>query len=242
MNHGRSERPGALRLFSVGVRFAFAAILTGSPARASSDSTATVSKAQADAAILDYYPSSARAAGVEGAALLQCRLNEHVRLADCTLSGESPVGYGFGEAALKMAKLSPDNPRVAEAPRSPQVLVQFTFRLNPAAIQPNTTVPFARGFVGNGPRFRERPNQSDLKFPDLARHGNTTGSVVLDCTLGLSGRIKSCLVASEQPAGFHFGQAALRFAQTFKMQPAMTDGRPEEGAHVLIPIRFESPR
>ena len=48
-----------------------------------------------------YFPPAARAARVEGVAWLRCLVIRNDRVRDCTLVGEEPQGYGFGEAALK---------------------------------------------------------------------------------------------------------------------------------------------
>src|ERR1017187_9493992 len=100
-----------------------------------------MSAEQAATAIMDYYPASARASGIEGLALLHCRENEHARLTDCTLSGESPTGFGLGEAALTLAKHSQDNIGVTESPPPSGGFVQFAFKLRPPSILPNTILP-----------------------------------------------------------------------------------------------------
>lgn len=48
-----------------------------------------------------HYPRRAAKARVEGVAWLKCRVIRGDRVRDCRLIGESPKGYGFGEAALK---------------------------------------------------------------------------------------------------------------------------------------------
>lgn len=49
-----------------------------------------------------YYPRRAREAGREGAALLDCRVTTSGALA-CVVFSETPGGWGFGAAALRMA-------------------------------------------------------------------------------------------------------------------------------------------
>lgn len=48
-----------------------------------------------------FYPPGAAAARVEGVAWLKCKVVRRDRVRNCHLLGESPRGYGFGEAALK---------------------------------------------------------------------------------------------------------------------------------------------
>lgn len=49
-----------------------------------------------------YYPRRALERGVEGAALLDCRVATS-GLLSCTVLSETPHGWGFGDAALRMA-------------------------------------------------------------------------------------------------------------------------------------------
>jgi hypothetical protein len=49
------------------------------------------------------YPAKALAARVEGWAVLRCARREDGRLVGCVVRSESPIGYGFGTAALTLA-------------------------------------------------------------------------------------------------------------------------------------------
>lgn len=51
-----------------------------------------------------HYPQEARLAGIEGAVWLKCFVLRRDRVRDCQLVAESPLGHGFGEAALKTEK------------------------------------------------------------------------------------------------------------------------------------------
>ncbi|MDO9222172.1 MAG: energy transducer TonB [Caulobacter sp.] len=55
--------------------------------------------------IADFYPRAARARGIEGRAVLDCRVAITGRLKDCRIHQEAPVAMGFGEAALMLAPL-----------------------------------------------------------------------------------------------------------------------------------------
>lgn len=50
-----------------------------------------------------YYPRRAREAGTEGAAQLDCLVTP-VGALECRVISESPVGWGFGAAALRMSR------------------------------------------------------------------------------------------------------------------------------------------
>lgn len=51
-----------------------------------------------------YYPEIAARMGVTGEAVLECHTKERGELSDCTVISETPAGYYFGAASLRMAK------------------------------------------------------------------------------------------------------------------------------------------
>lgn len=53
-----------------------------------------------------YYPERAQGLHVEGKTTIKCTLPENGRLTDCVVLSESPAGYGFGDAAIKMVTRS----------------------------------------------------------------------------------------------------------------------------------------
>ena len=67
------------------------------------------SKAAPD--VLRYYPEAAQKIGQEGAATVQCTISIVGALFDCRVISESPVGLGFGAAAMKMTPLFRMKPR-----------------------------------------------------------------------------------------------------------------------------------
>lgn len=62
----------------------------------------------------DTYPQRALAEGVEGLVYLDCLITDAYRL-DCTIKSETPVGYDFGAAAMRLSQLyvaSPEDTRI----------------------------------------------------------------------------------------------------------------------------------
>lgn len=55
----------------------------------------------------DYYPSRALREGVSGKTYISCRLPESGKLDNCVVSSETPEGYGFGDAGIRVATASP---------------------------------------------------------------------------------------------------------------------------------------
>jgi len=89
------------------------------------------------------------------------------------------------------------------------------------------------------PRWTERPNAADFTrhYPRRALERGREGRVVLDCVVAANRRI-GCSVAEETPAGWGFGDAALRISEAFRMSPMLENGQPTEGGRVRVPISF----
>jgi hypothetical protein len=51
-----------------------------------------------------YFPERAQRMNVEGDALIACHIGADSHLNDCVVREEKPLGFGFGSAALKMAR------------------------------------------------------------------------------------------------------------------------------------------
>lgn len=50
--------------------------------------------------LASLFPATARRAGVEGAATLECVIRRDGTFGECVIRGENPAGLGFGGAAL----------------------------------------------------------------------------------------------------------------------------------------------
>lgn len=57
------------------------------------------------ASIREYYPKAARKAQVSGRVVLACAVSADGSLVDCKAEETSPPGWGFDEAALRLAPL-----------------------------------------------------------------------------------------------------------------------------------------
>lgn len=119
---------------------------------------------------------------------------------------------------------------------APPTLTEIPVTLTPPP--PAPPAPPAPAVITN-PQWLERPNERDYAryYPARAIERERTGRVVLDCTVNSSGNI-SCSVASEDPTGWGFGDAAVRISRHFRMAPATADGRPTDGGRVRVPINF----
>lgn len=86
-----------------------------------------------------------------------------------------------------------------------------------------------------------QPSGRDLErhFPRRALEANQSGSVELDCIVGRSGRL-ACSVASENPPGYGFGEAAMAIARQARVEPTLRDGTPAANRHVRVPMSFRA--
>jgi TonB family protein len=91
------------------------------------------------------------------------------------------------------------------------------------------------------PDWIRKPDAARLKavLPVRAVRDGVSGKVMIRCVVTTAGTLGSCKVASETPAGYGFGEAALLLAPSFLLRPAMRGGKLVEG-DVSIPINFEA--
>jgi len=105
---------------------------------------------------------------------------------------------------------------------------------------PPAAPPVVRAPQITNPKWLSRPTADQLArlYPSRAERMEKTGVAILNCEVTTDGLMDKCQIASEDPAEFGFGEAALRAARYFKISPPMSDGKPIEGAKIRIPIKF----
>jgi TonB family protein len=173
------------------------------------------------------YPARAKAASVSGTVKLTCEIGHDGHPRDCAALTETPSGYGFGNAARKLAEgLKVDDPSMNHQ----NVFIPVTF---------DAAVLTGKAMVTK-PAWASLPSAEDLNatFPKT-QNGVNQVRVVLGCTVEAGGSLGGCAVADEQPAGQGYGAGALALASKFRLEPWSTDGAPTVGAHIKLPIRYE---
>ena len=91
------------------------------------------------------------------------------------------------------------------------------------------------------PDWLRRPSADDISryYPSAAQQRNIGGKVRVQCRLANDGVLGDCVVLSEAPTGYGFGDAGLNVASRFQMRPGTRDGQPIAG-QVIIPISFST--
>lgn len=178
-----------------------------------------------------------------GEALLRCQITSEGKLSACNAIQDSPPGKGFSDAAMTLSqhykvKLP------SEYGLKPGDWVRVLVRLRPSVI---STVQWAR-----------RPSGADMiaVFPPRAMRQAREGRAVLQCTVDGMGLLQDCAIATEEPKGFGFGDAAMQLRDKFQValpkpyvfpdeiSPDLTKaaGWPpsaNQGAKVNVPVDFK---
>jgi hypothetical protein len=76
-------------------------------------------------------------------------------------------------------------------------------------------------------------------YPDKALNMGVSGAATIDCDVSGAGEVGSCTLVSEQPQGFGFGKAALRFGCMLEFGPG-SEGY-LSGGHFVRAIKFQMP-
>jgi protein TonB len=82
--------------------------------------------------IRQYYPDRATRTETSGSATLSCTVRANGTLEDCTIVSETPADYGFGGAALKLARIYRMRPKTADGAsvEGGTVRVPITFKFS----------------------------------------------------------------------------------------------------------------
>ena len=129
----------------------------------------------------------------------------------------------------------------------PFLALAFSLLVAPSAVaqDPATTVSPVEidKPAYDGPEWRRRPSADFVArvYPLKAKRRGLAGRVVLDCVIGLEGRMKTCSVVSETPAGYGFGEAGLTLSSAFQVTATTRTGKSTEGMSLRLPLSFSLP-
>jgi TonB family protein len=75
-------------------------------------------------------------------------------------------------------------------------------------------------------------------YPDRALRLEKSGSATIRCTVSAQGLPSDCLIVTEEPEGYGFGDAGVRALHKFVLKAATSNGRPTDGATFKTTINF----
>jgi len=183
------------------------------------------------------YPVQAVSGRIEGVVRLKCVVAHTGDLTNCGVDQESPPGYGFGDAALKIAPAYRMRPRTVDgAPvDAASVIVPIRFAApRPKPLTVLASFPTENAAV-NCPATSKTP---DAYYPDRARRLNVEGTAQIACGVDQTGKPHRCTWTAEAPPNNGFGPAAAQLGCLFKLEP-----RPDWTGETIVslPMRFAIP-
>jgi hypothetical protein len=187
-------------------------------------------------ALAAAFPKASLGKAASAHVVLRCGFRDDGTLKDCDTVSETPERLGFASAAKALTKefrayVDPKKDKLA----SLRVDLPFDFR------DPNQPAPRVEVY---DPLWLKRvnPEYAASLFPVAAvKAGLRAGRAEVECTVQHDGTLKDCVLASEEPSGMGFGDAALQIAAVMAMNPWTAQGDPVDGARIRLPVRLELP-
>jgi TonB family protein len=182
------------------------------------------------------FPKGAVGKAATAHVVLRCGFRDDGGLDDCETVSEAPDLLGFATAAKSLTK----DFRAYVNPKTDKLMglrvdIPFDFR------DPSQPTPPMEVYDPIWLR-QVNPEYVGKLFPiAAAKAGLKTGVASVECSVQHDGTLKDCIVASEDPAGMGFGDAALQVASVMAMNPWTAQGDPVDGARIRLPVRLELP-
>lgn len=185
-----------------------------------------------------FFPERASREFRGGSGEIQCHVSADNRLENCVVTAESPAGYGFGAAVVKLAALYRVKPPTRDGKYNENNTFRLTIQFHPPPMPDVVTLrppgspvaaPASGGYRGiDVAGVATPPSLARLARlqPKAAARDGVSGFGMLDCIVEVAGNLTDCRLIAEQPENYGFGQAALKASRYFVMHPAKVDGVP----------------
>ena len=176
-----------------------------------------------------FYPARAHKLGVSGQAILHCRVGGSGDLSQCAVTSESPATFGFGDAALMIARHL--RVKLGSTP-----IVNSFADVKLSFFKPS---PGARSYFP----IIAAPTRAQVAaaYPHDALGGSLGGKAVMRCKISPTGSLDACAPLSENPAGLGYGRAGLSLSPFFKVQINSANSDTISTATVDVPVTFHNP-
>ena len=186
---------------------------------------------------VSIWPADAYQVRGSGAVTLTCWINVEGLAEWCRVAFEQPAGKGFGGAAMAMRPHIKVDPRkgpdgtpvaglmnIAMSYKSPdtEILQGGVLRKNPL---PNTRITLV-----TNPVWTKTPTFEAVERAYPEAGGGADGFAVAHCRVRDDGRLAACRVATEAPRKQGFGEAAVKLATDFRVQPGILARAPKGDA------------
>lgn len=176
---------------------------------------------------VENYPAQAASQAVEGRATLECYVRLDTTL-DCRVTAETPSSWGFGDAALAIARTFRVAPARVDGRSVEGGRIRRTIRFVLPEDAPENWTAEERAFVEAAsppelPTWDEAPTSSMVLMatPPAARESNLQGRGVLSCRVADARRLH-CSPLFETPDGSGFAAAAMTLVPYFRIVEADT--------------------
>jgi len=188
--------------------------------------------------LLAVWPKAAMARGRGGKALIDCKMSRLGALYGCTVVSESPVGGGFGGAAIALTPQFLMRPAIrnGQLVEGEEVRIPITF----PSFTPVAGDNFGARTVLSIGSWTVAPTYADVvaAYPQKARAKGVGGHVALNCTLKADGHLQSCDKISADPEGLGFDAAAKQLAARFVGPLTLEDGKTTKGMITQVAFVF----
>lgn len=178
------------------------------------------------------YPPKARAKGLGGKAVLDCKLAVGGKLERCVEIVANPFGLSIGQYAKTLTRYFVGPEAVggkSTKGMTTQIIVVFAPEMLTSA---NPTI--------GKPEWVSLPNLEQLSAA-MPSYASLTGParILLNCAVVADGKVEDCKVVSEDPPGKGLGVKALELTKYFQLTVWSQEGLPTVGGRINIPVRYE---
>ncbi|USQ94233.1 energy transducer TonB [Caulobacter sp. RL271] len=196
-----------------------------------------ISVAQPTAKCVTQTMSAAGLSGVNN-----CGRSVHFNL--CAVSGGAPPNRLSKTLAAGETWSLQLPPATGQKPRSTYDYCAVKPGSSPANCPVTCPVPGSVDPGSDEQIWARRPSTEDFQrnYPDRAQRMEISGRAVLSCMLDERGLLTNCAVVEETPAGYGFGEAALRLSRLFRAKPRTLDGQTVGGTTVPVTLSFQVPQ
>jgi TonB family protein len=233
-----------ISLVAFGLGFTIAGLMTPVLGIAAGQDSAVQWATPDDATMTRLYPVKARAKGVDGNVVLDCIATIEGGLRACTVKSEHPADLNFGGAALVLARELVVKPEIRNG-KPVEVKVEIPIHFTGPGTHVGSMIAGSANQVGvptmlGRVPFTQTPTYADVAavYPAKNKAKNLSGKGTMRCVVGAEGKISSCSVQSEVPAGSDFGNAALKLADKFRAPARGPAGKDTQHDFIIISVVF----